>query len=115
MAQASNYWTESTTALTGSATFNGTARDAIGSGSSTGGYSQWCFFRAIAYSDQSGTLYVDHSSDGATWSAAGQASLTGGTPISLNIPTCAQWYRVRYINGATAQGTFTIRSSYSIA
>lgn len=104
-------YTDSTTALAASATYTGTGRAASNT--------QYCYFNAVAYADQAGTLYVDQSLDtGATYqpvaSQAVTATVAGQLAVRLTgALTSATLYRVRFVNGATAQATFRISSSFS--
>lgn len=114
MATNSVYWTDTTTALVGSATFTGTGRDAFGVGTAAG-VSEWAYFQATFYADQSGTAYIDYSTDNATWSVARTSAVTASTPLALTTPVQAQFYRVRLVNGSTGEGTLVIRSCFTTA
>lgn len=108
------FWTDTTTALGGSATFTGTGRDAFGTG--TGALtSSFALFNATFFADQTGTAYIDYSSDNATWSVARTSAITASTPLALTAPVQAQFYRVRVVNGSTAQGTLVVRSGFTTA
>jgi hypothetical protein len=66
-----------------------------------------------------GTLYIDASFDtGATFQQVSSVAVTVGTGQSLSarlvgIFGSATLYRVRFVNGATAQATFRIASSFT--
>jgi hypothetical protein len=61
------------------------------------------------YSDQSGTIYVDYSSDGTYWDSSESISYTGGTtPAIAPIVVKSRYARIRYVNGATAQSVFRL-------
>ncbi|MCW1382903.1 hypothetical protein OLX02_08710 [Novosphingobium sp. KCTC 2891] len=104
-------YTDSTTALAGAATFTGTGR-ATGS-------TPYAFFNACAYADQAGTLFVDQSLDtGTTYQPVASQAVPAGSFANLAVRLCgafgaATLYRVRYVNGATAQATFRLSSSFS--
>jgi hypothetical protein len=105
-------YTDSTTALGSAATFTGTSRAMTG-------FAPFSFFNAYAYADQAGTLYIDVSFDtGATFQPIASVAVAAGTGQSLSsrlvgIFGTATIYRVRFVNGATAQATFRIASSIS--
>jgi len=105
-------FTDSTTALAGSATFTGTGRVTTTS-------SQYAYFHAVAYADQSGTLFIDQSLDsGATYQPVASQAVTAATPGQLTAKITGAFaattlYRVRYVNGATAQATFRLSSAFS--
>ena len=61
----------------------------------------------LAYSDQSGTLYLDFSDDQTHYLTV-QASLTGGSAATITSRIYGRYMRVRYTNGATAQTVFTL-------
>lgn len=102
------------TALGAGATFNGTARD---TGGSSGTAIQVTIARAVAhcFNAAPGTLYIDQSRDGTTWVPTASKALAGAdtpnTPLECAI--FFRYWRVRYVNGATAQTTFWINSGSS--
>lgn len=97
--------TESTTALAGSATYTGTARDALSP-------SPWKEFLVMAWADNGGTLYIDASVDNVTWrnSIVSLALATASTGITLTCPIVARYMRARFVNGTTAQTAFLLTS-----
>jgi len=103
-------YTDSTTALGAGATFTGTSRAASS-------FAPFSYFNASVYADQAGTLYIDQSLDtGATFQAVGSVAVSAGTTGQLSekltgIMGAATLYRVRFVNGATAQTVFRIASS----
>lgn len=108
-------FTDSSTNLAASATFTGTGRV-------TGG--QYSKFNAVAYADVAGTLFIDLSVDtGATYRPVKSIPLTAlpvGFGADLSIPVTgaqgtATLYRVRFVNGASAQTAFQLTSSFSAA
>lgn len=104
-------FTDSSAALGASGIFTGTGR-----ANSAG---QFAFFNATAFSDQAGTLFIDQSLDsGATYQAITSQPVVAGGAAILSARLCgavgtATLYRVRYVNGASAQATFRISSSFS--
>ncbi|MFC3173120.1 hypothetical protein ACFOD9_02525 [Novosphingobium bradum] len=105
-------FTDSTTALAGGASFTGTGRATTTS-------SQYAYFHAVAYADQSGTLFIDQSLDsGATYQPVASQAVTASAPAQLTARLTGAFaattlYRVRYVNGATAQATFRLSSAFS--
>ncbi|MBP2656015.1 MAG: hypothetical protein H6Q73_3584 [Firmicutes bacterium] len=97
------FYTDTSTALAASATYTGTSRDT----GSTGLYSK---FRARAYSDQAGTLYIDQSKDASTWYSTTSASVTAASAKLIEETIVARYVRVRYVNSTTAQTTFELVS-----
>lgn len=110
-----------TTPLAASGTFVGTTCDrlAVGAGGTptetpapnpTGVFVTK--YRAIAYADQPGTLYIEESEDDNTWTetitqavSANQLMDTGWAYLSK------RYYRLRFVNGATAQTVFSLLDS----
>jgi len=59
------------------------------------------------YADQAGTVYYDVSFDGATWRTVKSVPVSAGTSLSDYLsPIPGHYVRLRYVNGATAQGAF---------
>ena len=105
-------YTDSTTALAASATFTGTGRV-------TTSFSQYAYFHAVAYADQSGTLFIDQSLDsGTSYQPVASLAMTASAPAQLTAKVTGAFaattlYRVRYVNGASAQTTFRLSSAFS--
>jgi hypothetical protein len=104
-------YVDSTTALAASATYTGTTR-------ATSTMRSASFFTASAYADQAGTLFIDFSLDsGATWQAVNSVAVAAGSTQTLStrivgfLSTAS--YRVRFVNGATAQTVFRIGSAFT--
>lgn len=58
------------------------------------------------YADQAGTVYYDVSFDGATWRTVKSVSVAAGATLSDFFEPTGHFVRLRYVNGATAQGAF---------
>ena len=92
-------------ALSGGATYTGTWERAPRS-----------MVMVQSYSDVSGTLYFDFSTDGVN---ADSTFPVLGVVTSANVPTVqpaavgGRYFRARYVNGSGAQSTFRLESSYS--
>lgn len=100
----------STTATLGSnATFTGTSED-------TTNY----VAAAIALGvDRNGTLNVDFSPDGTNWDQVQTYPITVASPGSVSgfyfqFMCEARYFRLRYVNGATAQGAFRLQTIFKI-
>lgn len=71
---------------------------------------------AQSFSDVVGTLYFDFSVDGVN---ADSTFPVGGVPTTASVPKVVpaavggRYFRVRYVNGASAQSTFRLGVSYS--
>lgn len=98
-------YADSTTTLAAAGVFTGTARDA----GSTPAYQR---FVARAFSDQSGTLAIEDSTDNTTWRLVQSSAVTAGTCVTLAIVILARYNRVKYTNGSTIQGAFRLTSGY---
>ena len=101
---------DSTTALGASASYTGTAR-------ATASWGAYCSFLAFAFADVAGTLVIDWTCDnGTTWQALSSVAVGAGTSqvLKASIPAFAAnvSLRVRYVNGAAAQATFRLATSF---
>lgn len=95
----------STTPLAGNATFTGTAEDV----------SKFGCIQVYLAADQSGTLNIDYSSDGTNFDQTESYTFTVVTPgsvtgTSFQFMTEGRYYRLRYVNGASAQLTFRLQT-----
>lgn len=70
------------------------------------------YVRGAAAADQAGTLYIEESQDGTTWTTTTTVSVTANTLADSGWVTLSQrYYRFRYVNGATAQTSFSLWQS----
>lgn len=61
----------------------------------------------LVFSDQSGSLVIQQSTDGSNVDFAHSAiSVTGGTGEEIDFKIYGEWFRAVYTNGATPQGSF---------
>lgn len=97
-------YAETTTALGSNATFTGSSRSA----GSTTAYTR---FIARALADQSGTFYIEYSPNNSTWYTHSSVAVTANTVAELACNVVTQYHRVRFVNGATAQGSLAIHSA----
>lgn len=101
-------YTQTTTPLTGSATWTSQPRMSLRKPSITG----------TVFADQAGTVYVDQSFDAnaenpatagtANWDTSTSTAVTASTGTSFNVTVVAPYWRIRYVNGAAAQATFRL-------
>ncbi len=102
-------YTDTTTPLGAGATFPGTSRDLQGASSTP--YYHYAGIRTLVYADQAGTLYVDESPDGSTWTqGVSSVAVASGTVGRISHKATCRYVRLRYVNGSTAQGTFKLYS-----
>lgn len=93
-----------TTALTGGSSFTGVTLN-------LGANPLISLHRAVVFADQAGTLYLEQSRDGSTWRTTTTQAITASTATIVEEKIVCQYVRVRYVNGATGQGTFELNSS----
>jgi len=102
-------YTDTTTALGAGAAFTGTARDL--QITTTSPFEHLGEIRAYATADQSGTLYIDESPDNTTWiNGVKSVALAANEVKGIEHKPAYRYVRVRYVNGATAQGSFRLWS-----
>ena len=105
------FWNESVTPQGVSATVTGARRD-VGAG--PGVTHGLCAFNAMAVSDQAGTVRIESSINGTAWyRSTADVAVAANTPVILSIPVVSQFHRAVYVNGATAQGSFKLDTSYT--
>jgi hypothetical protein len=110
------FYTESVALLSPSGVFNGSTRNNQGStGASGTAGTRYRSFLAEVFTDQAGTLFIDKSTDGATWRQVASVAISavvGGSSVSVETKISAQYYRVRFVNGATTQTIMLLTSAY---
>lgn len=108
------YYDETATNLAAGATFTGSSRDlGAGAGNRVVGVAK---FNLLALADQAGTMRIEFSRDGTTWRRGTvDTAVAANTPTLVSIPVLARYFRVIYVNGATAQGSFMLQSSFTPA
>lgn len=103
------WWQETGTAQAGGVTVTGTARDA---GTTAGVAHRYSFFVAFAIADVAGTMRIEGSVDGSTWARATvDTAVAANTPVFLKVSTVFRYFRVVYINGASAQTMFRLNTA----
>lgn len=107
------FWNEATgagSALTGSATFTGTARDVgVAAGSGHGR----SYFVATFAADQGGTANIQCSNDNSTWRTIATNALTAGSPLVLSVPITTRYYRAQVVNGSSAETYLWVDDSFT--
>ena len=76
--------------------------------------SQYRRITGKVFSDQSGTLNLQHSDDGTTWDTLTTVAVTGGTATKYDEPLYAKYVRLNYVNGATPQTAFRLSAYLSV-
>ena len=106
-----------TTVLAASATYTGTYRRVFyvpdSTLSETPFHTPWArYLTGVAFASHSGTLYVDQSNDGTTTHYTESFAVTAGAGGSAAFlrRVYAPHIRIRYINGGTLQGSFSLFS-----
>jgi hypothetical protein len=97
---------DTTTNLTGGATYTGTSRDAAATAVKR---TVSATFYADVASASNGCI-LDFSSDGTAWHPAAVGTLAAGVPVQLTAILTTRYWRVRMINGASAQTSMRISS-----
>lgn len=104
------YYNDTTTNLGIGEIFTGITRDMGGAGDGKPDR-----FRAIAIADQASAatngFRIEMSNDAITWRAAVQSAVAINVPQVLEAPVVTRYYRVVYVNGASAQTAFMLNSS----
>lgn len=107
------FWNDSVTAQAASATVTGTARDA---GVAVATACRYAAFNAFAFADVAGTLRIEVSTDNVTWrKASADQAITPGQGLFLSVPVSSRYHRAVFVNGATAQASFMLNTSYTVA
>ena len=89
-----------TSVLSGNAVFTGSATQMVA-------YAGVCI---NCFANVSGTLSIQWSTNGTDWDIVENAAITGGTAESFNINTHAEYFRIVYTNGGSAQTTFRLET-----
>lgn len=90
----------STTPLGSSATFTGTFEDTL----------QYPTVSVVVFANQAGSLIIEWSTDGTNVDANDTFSILASTGKQFSFGAMARYFRVRYVNGAVAQGAFRLQS-----
>ncbi|MDD2722230.1 MAG: hypothetical protein PHH47_13080 [Gallionella sp.] len=102
---AGRFYADTATPLAAGATFTGTSRwVGYGNPATLKGY------YANVYADQPGTLFIEMSNNNSTWRQAKKIAVLAGDSAELYVMITAQYYRARFVNGATAQTAFMLNT-----
>lgn len=107
-----NNYEDTTTPLAGGGTFTGTTRD-MGAAYAGNGSGALSFGQCLAamFTDQPGTLIIEMSNNATTWRTMREVAYAANAPMTIiTVPLVMRYWRVRAINGATAQGAFHVIS-----
>ena len=106
-----------TTVLAAAATYTGTYRRVFyvpdATLSETPFHTPWArYLTGLTFADQAGTLYGDQSNDGSTTHFTESFAVTAGAAGAAAFlrRVYAPFIRVRYLNGGTLQGSFSLFS-----
>jgi hypothetical protein len=69
----------------------------------------------MVFSDQGGTLNIEHSADGQNWDVNEPVTVAAGVGQVFERKVYAPHFRLRYVNGATQQGVFRLTARFSSA
>lgn len=90
----------STTPLAGAGTFTGTGVDLLA----------YAGVEVFAFSDVAGTLYLEYSTNNTNWDLSISVPLAAGTSRNFPNGAAARYFRVRYVNGGSAQSVFRLQT-----
>jgi hypothetical protein len=86
------------TALGAGATYTGT----------NGACNKFSYIKGTCKTDQAGTLYIDQAGDGSNYDNVDTIAVAAGVGIGFKLAVVGARIRVRYTNGAVAQGYFRL-------
>lgn len=86
------------TALGAGATYTGTA----------GACNKFTYLKGTCKTDQAGTLYIEQAGDGANYDNVDTIAIAAGVGVGYKVAVVGQRIRVRFTNGAVAQGYFRL-------
>lgn len=70
--------------------------------------SKFRYISGICKSDQDGSLYIEFSHDGTNFYGEESYSYSANESLAFQVPSCAIYSRIRFLNGPTAQGSFNL-------
>lgn len=82
-----------------------------GTVTATPSFSPWArFLKGLVMADQGGTIFVEQSNDGTTVNFQESIPVAAGLAgaVNFNRRIYGAFIRVRFVNGAVAQGTFSL-------
>jgi hypothetical protein len=69
----------------------------------------------MVFADQAGTILIEQSADGSNWDLSTDYPVVANDGKGFSEALYGPYVRVRYINGATAQGAFRLYSRFTSA
>lgn len=103
MADFSSVKINTSTALTGSASYTSSAVSGMHYG--------WLIGTCLA--DKAGTLSCQQTNDTTNWDGAHEdVSYTASDTMLFSFEVAAEWVRLKFTNGADAQGTFRLQARF---
>lgn len=61
------------------------------------------------FADQAGNIFIEQSGNGTNWDVSTTYAVTASTGKFFSEKVVLPFFRVRYVNGGTGQGTFRIK------
>jgi hypothetical protein len=99
------------------ARYNGTTQILAGGGSTTislqAGREDYVV--GMVFADQAGNIFIEQSMDGSHWDLSTTYAVAAGDGKGFKEEIFAPYVQVRYVNGATPQGTFRLYARLSSA
>ena len=83
----------------------------------TGEQNQLPYVIVDVESDQEGTLFLEFSVDGTNWASPGASNgyhISPGNRVVRSALKASRYFRVRYVNGSTAQSTFRLYTYFDV-
>lgn len=71
------------------------------------------FVVGMVFSDQAGNIFIEQSMDGTNWDESTTYAIAANDGKAFKEDLIAPFVRVRYVNGATPQGTFRLTARLS--
>ena len=69
---------------------------------------QYDVIEGVVFADEDGTLFMEQAIDGTNWDVSESQAVTGGAGAIFAKLLTAKHARIRYVNGASDQGTFRL-------
>ena len=60
------------------------------------------------FADQAGTLFIEQSPDSSNWDVVDSYTISANAGIGFSVEKVAEYIKVRYVNGRTAQTVFRL-------
>jgi len=66
------------------------------------------YLSGSVFADQAGTIYIEQSGDGTHWDLSTNYAVSASDGSGFKEEVILPWGRIRFVNGAAAQGTFRL-------